>query len=197
MTLFRRPIIMLLVAITLIGQANADVREPKFYRNFWYPTYMIQRLDYCLFNGSECGETVANRYCKMLGYEKAGEQIIDNNVGLTNYLLSRAYCKGWKCNGFKLITCVGTFSHKPVKDIYYRSMRFVYPRFDHYRVDWCYDNGTKCGKRVAYSFCRRMGYMHAQGFKKQDNVSATKALGNQKLCFGHQCSGFSEITCYR
>ncbi len=39
--------------------------------------------------------------------------------------------------------------------------------------------------------------MNAELYKKQENVQATKAIGNQKLCFGDQCRGFSSITCYR
>ena len=197
MALFRCIIMTLFISIILIGQATAGNHEQYFFRNFWYPTYAMQRLNYCTLDGKECGKSVATLYCKMLGYERSGEEIIDYNVGLTNFLSTRAQCKGWRCNGFKLITCVGAFSHKPARDYYYRSKRFVFPRFNHYRVDWCYENEQGCGKRAAYSYCRRMGYMHAQGYKKQSNVPATKALGNQKLCFGKTCNGFSDITCYR
>ncbi len=197
MTFFHHPIIVLLLAISLSGQANAGVHQQTFSRNFWRPTFHIQRLNYCTLDGKECGLVVASKYCKMMGYERADEAIIDYNIGLTNYLLSSAQCKGWRCNGFMLITCAGDFSHKPGKNYYYRSQRFVFPRIAHYRIDWCYENGLGCGQRAAYSFCRRMGYMNAQYYKKQEDVSATKALGNQKLCFGEDCSGFSSITCYR
>lgn len=182
--------------ISLCGQANAEHHQQLFSRNFWSPTFHTQRLNYCTLDG-KCGLAVANMYCRMMGYEQADEAIIEYNVGLTNYLLSSAQCKGWRCNGFMLITCVGNFSHKPEKNYYYRSQRFVFPQFDNYRVDWCYQNGHGCGKRAAYSFCRRMGYMNAQYYKKQEDVSATKALGNKKLCFGEGCDGFSSITCYR
>ena len=157
----------------------------------------MQRLNYCSLDGKECGLAIANKYCQTLGYEKADEAIIDYNVGLTHYFMSSAKCKGWGCNGFTLITCVGKFSDHLAKNYYYRSQRFVFPRFDHYRIDWCYKNGEECGQRAAYSFCRRMGYMNAQYYKKQEHVAATKALGNKKLCFGENCSGFSSITCYR
>jgi|GEM_PF-1057148 len=197
MVFFRRFIMIFLLFVTLVGQAKEVSHEPHFYRNFWYPTYLIKRLDYCLMGGKICGEEVATRYCNMMGYARAGEQLIDKNVGFTNYLSTRVECKGWRCNGFKLITCVGAFVHKPEKEYYYRYKRFVLPRFDHYRVDWCYKNGHQCGQRVATSFCRRMGYLRAKNYKKQDVVPATKTLGDQALCFGPRCSGFSDITCYR
>ncbi len=197
MTLIRRAILLLCIAISLIGEASAENKKHNFYRNFWNPTYHVQRLNYCMLDGKICGLSLANKYCQMMGYERANEAIIDYNVELTNYLLTNAQCRGWNCNGFTLITCVGNFSEKPPQNYYYRSQRFVFPRFGEYRVDWCYENGHGCGQRAAFSFCRRMGYMNAELYKKQENVQATKAIGNQKLCFGDQCRGFSSITCYR
>ena len=197
MPFHRHLIISLLIALLLCFQANAKNNQQMYSRNFWSPAFNLQRLNYCTLDGNECGLAVANKYCKMMGYEQADEAIIDYNVGVTNYFSPNARCKGWGCNGFKLITCTGNFSHQPEKNYYYRSQRYVFPRFDQYRIDWCYENGKGCGQRAAYSFCRRMGYMNAQYYKKQEDVAATKALGNQKLCFGDECNGFSSITCYR
>ena len=197
MTHIRNWIYIVLLAILGTSSVNAEHHKEHFYRNFWNPTYHTQRLNYCSLDAQVCGLAVANKYCKLLGYEKADEALIDYNVGLTNFISSKAQCRGWNCNGFTLITCVGKFSQKPIKHYSYRSQRFVFPRFDHYRIDWCYADGHECGQRVAYSFCRRMGYMNAQYYKKQEHISATKALGNHKLCFGDACKGFSSITCYR
>ena len=197
MPLLRFLAFSLFLVIAVNAQANSKSQAQNFYRNFWYPTYKNTPLDYCSVDGKECGRIVATSYCKIMGYEKASNDIEAYNVGLTHYLLTRQQCKGWGCNGFMLITCVGNFSQKPAERYHFRLERFVFPYFDHYRVDWCYVNGQKCGQRAAHSFCRRMGYMRTKGFKKQENVPATKALGNHKLCFGNQCSGFSEITCYR
>ncbi|KTD21187.1 hypothetical protein [Legionella londiniensis] len=168
-----------------------------FYRNIWEPTYHILRLNYCMFDGKECGMAVASRYCRMLGYDGADKEIVANNVGLTHVLASKAKCQGWQCNGFKLIRCIGKINHQPAKPYYYREKRFVYPRLDSYRIAWCYKDGKECGQRAAYSFCRRMGYLQAKHYKKETEIAATKELGNQKLCFGKDCSGFQYITCYR
>jgi hypothetical protein len=148
-------------------------------------------------DGKECGLAMATRYCKIMGYAKASGERIDYNVGVTNYLSTRFQCKGWGCNGFKWITCRGVFSHTPKRSYFYRSKRYVFPQFDHYRVNWCYENEKGCGKQAASSFCRRMGYTRVLSYQKQTNVPATQALGNQKLCFGPTCQGFSEIICYR
>ena len=197
MTFFRYLIMLFFLIFASISQAKSGHDEQNFYRNFWNPTFNIQRLSYCSLDGKECGQSVANRYCHLMGYEVASDAIIDYNVGVTHYLLTHARCKGWRCNGFMLITCKNKFHHQPVKDYYYREQRFVFPRYAHYRVDWCYKNGAQCSGRAAYSFCRRMGYGQVKQFKKEAHVAATKALGNQRLCFGEACEGFSEIICGR
>lgn len=191
-----RKFFLFLLAFSIFSAQAQNARPEMFSRNFWYPTYHTKRLHYCFLKGP-CGRPVANRYCRMMGYKEADHEVIEYNVGLTNILSSRAECKGWRCNGFKLIRCVGKISHNPAAKYYYRSRRFVLPRFAHYRVDWCYENNTGCGQRAAYPYCRMLGYKHTKGFKKESHVPATKALGNQKLCFGNQCNGFSYITCYR
>lgn len=190
-------IICLLLIICFIPFVQAATNEKNYYRNFWSPMYSGLRLNYCTMDGKTCGLPVASQYCRMMGYEKADQVLIDNNVGLTHYPLCRAICKGWTCNGFKLIRCVGRILHKPPQGYYYRSRRFVFPRFSYYRVAWCYEGESGCGERAAYSFCRRMGYMRTTQFKKDEQVAATKALGDQKLCFGDRCVGFKEIVCYR
>lgn len=197
MTLFLRSIIGLLLSFVLFQPLFAANNKQNYFKNFWYPTYHCQRLNYCSLDGKSCGLSLANHYCKILGYRGADKEIIDYNVGLTNFLSTKARCKGWQCNGFMLIRCIGNFSPKHQPNYYYRSNRFDYPRFNHYRVNWCYQNDQGCGQRAAYSFCRRMGYSRADYYQKEDNVPATKALGNQRLCFGKACSGFSSITCYR
>ncbi|WP_133130801.1 hypothetical protein [Legionella yabuuchiae] len=197
MSLIRGAIVAGAIFFALATQANAKETKDDYYRNFWNPKYHAELLDYCSFDKTQCGIEIANRYCQMMGYKKATQEIIANNVGLTHFLGAKGGCKGWECDGFKLIRCEGTLSDDPPKLYSYRYRRFVYPRFDHYRIDWCYETDTKCGRRAAYSYCRRLGYLDVKEFKKEAHVAATKALGNQKLCFGQHCSGFKYITCYR
>ncbi len=193
MSMFRHLVLMLF----LLGTSHAGSHDQNYYRTFWYPAYHGHRLAYCAAPDKACGLSVANQYCQLMGYERANQQEIDYHVGRTQALGSCTPCKGWQCNGFMLIRCVGKLTHNPVSIYYYRSQEFVFPRYNHSRIDWCYEDGKGCGQRAAYSFCRRMGYTSAQKYKIQQHVSQTMALGNHKLCVGSECNAFSSITCHR
>ena len=194
---FRRFLVFIFMLCFFSLQLNANGLQNKAFRTIWHPTYLGERLDYCSFDGKECGKEVANRYCQMLGYDYSSQNVIAYNVGLTNYLASRAQCKGWRCNGFMTISCSIGLSHNPPKPYHYREKQFAYPRYNDYRVDWCYDKNKGCGARAANSFCSRMGFLQAKHFVKEAQISATKSIGSQELCFGHQCNAFKSILCYR
>jgi hypothetical protein len=186
----------LFVILLLISTAHAG-NPQNYYRTFWRPAYHGQRLDYCMAEGKACGLPVAHHYCQLMGYEKADQESIDYNVGKTTSFTSCVPCKGWPCNGFTLIRCVSKFTHKPASTYYYRSHKFVFPRYNHARVDWCYKDGKGCGQRAATSFCRRMGYERVKRFEIQRHVSQTQAISNHRVCLGDRCNGFGYITCYR
>ncbi|KTD65493.1 hypothetical protein [Legionella spiritensis] len=194
---FYRNMILIVLCVLFSGILSAANKKENYYRTFWLPVYHGQRLAYCSMDSKTCGMAMATRYCQLMGYEKADHEIMDHNVGLTNYLGSPDRCVGWRCNGFKTIRCVGNVSRNPPQSYHYQLRRFVYPRFNHYRVDWCYDGEAGCGRKAAHSFCRRMGYLKARHYSIEREIYATKAIGNQKLCFGKECNAFREIDCYR
>lgn len=194
---FRQSISIFFITILWMSSASALKSNQSYYRNFWYPTYYGQRLNYCSINEKNCGFDVANAYCQYMNYDKAEAFIIDYNIGLSIFIGTNRQCKGWECNGFMLIKCKADSSRVPPPSYYYRLQRFICPSYSHYRVDWCYQNGQGCGLKAAHSFCRRMGYRKAKSFKLQHDVPITKALGNQKLCFSKNCTGYSEIICFR
>lgn len=196
MFMFRYFIAIIVCSLTFSELCIANT-SAVYYRSFWSPLYQGHRLDYCSLNHRECGLPIAHRYCQMLGYEKAVRAIIDYNVGLTHFLATRHQCKGWTCNGFMLIRCAAKMRHKPVREYYYRAKKFILPRYQHYRVAWCYQKGKGCGQKAAFSFCRRMGYTKTIEFHQQKKVLATREIGDKRLCFGDTCRGFSSITCYR
>lgn len=167
------------------------------HRTFWQPCHHGLRVNYCSQDGKICGAPQANLYCHMLGYEKSTDSMIANNVGFSRFLPGCNTCIGWDCNGFKYIDCSKHLDHTPPKPYHYRYRHFYYPRYQHYRVDWCYDGCKGCGARAANSFCRRMGYNRASHFSIAKEIAATSAIGNQKLCFGRHCNAFQEISCYR
>lgn len=193
----RRFLFFTVLFMIFLGNVHAETNQNKAFRNFWHPTFLGERLDYCDLDGKDCGKTVANRYCKILGYDYSNQSVIAYNVGLTNYLGTNARCTGWRCNGFMTIGCALNLSHIPPKSYHYREKRFVYPRFRDYRVDWCYQQNSQCGLRAANSFCSRMGFIQAKHFEKETQVSATKTIGSQELCFGNQCNSFKMILCSR
>lgn len=194
---FKRFLVFIFLLCFFTMQSNAANLKNKAFRTIWHPTFLGERLDYCSFDGKECGKAVANRYCQMLGYDYSSQNVIAYNVGLTNYFASRVQCKGWRCNGFMAISCATGLSHNPPKPYHYREKQFFYPRYNDYRVDWCYDKNKGCGTRAANSFCSRMGYLQAKHFVKEVQISATKSIGSQELCFGNQCNAFKSILCYR
>ncbi|KTD60809.1 hypothetical protein [Legionella shakespearei] len=194
---FRKFMVFIFLICSFLGHSYAAGVKNKAFRTIWHPTFLGERLDYCTLDGKACGKEVAKRYCQMLGYDYSTQNVIAYNVGLTNYLASRAQCKGWRCNGFMSISCAVGLSHNPPKSYHYREKRFVVPRYNDYRVDWCYNKNQGCGRRAANSFCSRMGFMQAKRFERENHISATKAIGSQELCFGNQCNAFKSIVCYR
>lgn len=193
----RGSILVGLISLVFVQNSYAKNNPESYYRRILNPSYHGALLGYCTLDQQSCGIKVAHRYCQLMGYKNASQAIIAHNVGITRFIDSEAHCKGWDCNGFKLIRCESEMKHEPIKAYYYRSQNFAVPRANHYRIDWCYQTGTGCGERAAHSFCRRMGYLKATRFEKDIAVFATKTIGDQALCFGKQCSGFKHITCYR
>lgn len=190
-------LIFIVLSSILVFSACIEAKQNKAFLSIWHPTFQGERLDYCTADGGACGKDVADHYCQMLGYDYSSDSRIAHNVGFTHYLATRLQCKGWRCNGFMNIICVTSLSHNPPMPYHYSEKKFVYPRYNNYRVDWCYDKNKGCGKRAANSFCARLGYLRANYFEKEMQVSATKTIGNQELCFGNQCTAFKTIICYR
>lgn len=177
--------------------AESHERGVVGYRDFFYPTYHGTRLSYCTADKSVCGMEVASKFCQIMGYEKATKVRVEHNVGLTRFPGSKLQCQGWKCDGFKWITCVEGLEKKPTPMSYYRLRDFESPRFENYRVAWCYKNNKGCGQRAATAFCRHLGYRRAKSYEKDMKVVATRDIGDGNLCFGENCTGFGRITCFR
>ncbi len=198
--MFRRYVLYLVVLLPLLCLSYgtyATSTQNKTYRDFWYPLYHGMRLSYCSEDHNECGLALASKYCQSMGYEKAFQARVEHHVGLTRYPASTNQCQGWRCDGFMFISCEATMKKQEPSIASYRFNDFVLPRFKNYRVDWCYQHDKDCGARAANAFCRHQGYQRATVYEKQANLPATQTLGDQELCFGNTCHGFSHITCFR
>lgn len=182
---------------------HQDVRNHVYFRNFWTPLVHGLPLAFCSSNGTGCGKSVAQAYCRAMGYQSADHWTRAYHLPQTRYLDNDRHCTQHECDGFKTIRCVGRLSMYRQVLYPYRKMRFMFPRFNGYRVDWCYDgqpsNASKksCGRRAAQSFCVRLGYMKTIGFRPQAHLGETQAIGNQKRCDHLRCQGFHHIDCYR
>tara|TARA_Y100000588_G_C14255118_1_gene925090 strand:+ start:2554 stop:3138 length:585 start_codon:yes stop_codon:yes gene_type:complete len=192
-----RFLIFILSLSVVFGRVYANHNQDDYYRNFWSPQYHARSLDYCSCNNSVCGKKIADGYCRKMGYKKADKYLKEYNVGLTYALDGEGSCVGWQCHGFKLIRCVADLPDNVPQNYSYRKKQFNYPRLDEYRVDWCYKNQSGCGKKVAQSFCRRLGFMKSTHYEIDKNIAATRNIGSRELCFGKHCNGFKKIICYR
>lgn len=76
-------------------------REDRFDR----PTYKNGpvRLDVCETYGQNCGQPVADRYCRIKGYERATD--LPGEPATPTKLLRGQECRGSHCRGFKFIVC--------------------------------------------------------------------------------------------
>ena len=197
MTKFFRGVGLFIFFMMGAAQAN-EVHNHTLYRNYWTPLYHGLPVNYCLHDGMTCGRSVANAYCRWMGYERADHSREAYNLGRTRFFGTQIACKNWQCSGFKTMRCGGRIHHQPLPSYLYRKKRFTFPRYMGQRVDWCAEgNGKVCGLEAAYSFCRRLGYTKTIGFARAPHVGTTAAINNQRVCAGTACVGFKYIDCYR
>lgn len=87
-----------------------------------------------------------------------------------------------------LATCGGTPTTKT----------FANPKYNGYRLDWCYTEATGCGAPAAKAFCVGKGYPLVKSYGQAADIGTftkTRIIGNNHLCSGNFCDGFSFITC--
>lgn len=189
-----------LVSLLVLSNAWASTQpgpSSRIYRMFWEPQFHKQPLNYCNENKSNCGKSIANQYCEMMGYHHAQRFLKAPNLGVTNFISGKNMCRGWKCSGFKWIECAGERIYKSIPKSDYRDELFVRPMWHKYPLSWCYENNHDCGKRAAYAFCRWQGYPHVKEISKPRAVYASKEISTSALCFENQCKGFEYIVCSR
>lgn len=68
------------------------------------------------------------------------------------------------------------------------------PYYDGYRLDYCWRNGTLCGKTAADKYCQSRGFYHAANFERDHSVGTpTKVMSTAHIC--QHCAGFKFIHC--
>jgi hypothetical protein len=98
----RKLLTISLAGITLLlGAISASALEGQFNS----PRYKGQgRLDFCFTFGRDCGQQVADTYCRIQGYERASsfEAV---RASPTRIIANGATCSGGHCTTFRHIVC--------------------------------------------------------------------------------------------
>lgn len=71
---------------------------------------------------------------------------------------------------------------------------FDNPQINGVAVDICETWATNCGQGGADQYCRTQGYGRALSFQRS-NPGRTYVIGNQQICEGAYCTGFSQVMC--
>ena len=91
-----------LVATVAIADLNGTVDRPKYDG----PKSGNDRLDQCFTLGKNCGQTAADKYCEMRGYQRA-KSFTTEKASPTQTMHGQR-CTGSVCVAFKAITCTTT-----------------------------------------------------------------------------------------
>ena len=73
------------------------------------------------------------------------------------------------------------------------------PTIDGYRVDWCREWASNCGRAAADRFCQKIGHRRATSKFSMDrdigNRSPTMVINSGQICNTKGCDGFKSIQC--
>jgi hypothetical protein len=75
---------------------------------------------------------------------------------------------------------------------------FPKPKLGAYRLDWCLNYASQCGKPAARAWCKKKGFDDASDFEQAEDigdVTPTRILNSGEVCDDESCDGFSYITC--
>ena len=89
-------------ATVAFADLNASVDRPKYAG----PKGGNARLDQCFSLGKNCGQTAANKYCEMFGYQRA-KSFTTEHASATQTMHGEK-CSGSVCVAFKEINCTTT-----------------------------------------------------------------------------------------
>jgi hypothetical protein len=172
------------------------LRQSKTFNNPFTFDNLV-RLDVCLNFGRDCGQPVADIFCKKWFYMGAKDYQLVSNLGKTKLITDvydikrNEFCKGPNCGGFKYITCQGQLD---------ANEKFANPVWQGRQLDYCMTWAKDCGQPVADAFCREQGFSKSLYWKKSTYYAQqpTLLIGTGELCDpakGNSCNYFGVITC--
>ena len=105
----RKILTISLAGITLLlGAISASALEGQFSN----PRYKAQgRLDFCFTFGRNCGQPVADTYCRIQGYERAS-RFDAVRASPTQIIANGETCAGGHCTTFSRIVCFTSASQR-------------------------------------------------------------------------------------
>jgi hypothetical protein len=176
---------------------NNSYENPRQSKTFNNPETGSDRLDICLNFGRDCGQPVADTFCKKWFHMGAKDFQPAPKIGRTK-LISYVYdiqrneiCTGSNCTGFKYITCYGQLD---------TSEMFANPVWNGNQLDYCMTWAKDCGQPVADAFCRYQGFSRSLYWSKSAYLAMqpTRLMGTEQICDpakGNSCNYFMLITC--
>ena len=155
------------------------------------PRFFDERLDWCMSWGKDCGQPVADNFCKRRRLTGARAFEPDANIGRaspTRLMGSNQVCNQALCTGFQHIVCHGPIPSERV---------FANPAWNGHRLDVCLNWAKDCGKPPADKFCQSNGYASAFHFVVDATPTgvSTRLIGSNQICSEKFCTGFQMIVC--
>ena len=157
-----------------------------------HPTLQpTRRIDYCYHQGSDCGAPAAHAFCQLTHGEGfvASRFAMEADIGSTEtptWILGDGLdCTSPGCDGFAHIECSDT------------TFTSTHPMHGDRAVDWCLTYGQDCGQPAADRWCEvgRGAGWYATSFAQATYVGSTRTIGDDALCDGDHCEGFTHIDC--
>jgi hypothetical protein len=158
---------------------------------FAAPRFFDERLDWCMTWGKDCGQPVADSFCRRKRLTGARAFQAEPNIGRsspTRLMGSNQVCNQDFCTGFQYIACYGPIPSERV---------FANPVWNGHRLDVCLNWAKDCGKPPADKFCQSKGYSSAFHFvtDPEPGYASTRLIGTNQICSEKFCTGFQMIVC--
>jgi hypothetical protein len=187
--------------------SSAGDQRSQYFAEAWYNG---EPVDGCLNYGRNCGQPAADRFCQVMGYERAIEEAFGYvTVSRTLVLGDDRICtipNG--CGHLVDVTCAsGQAAATPqpaappaggvgpqAQDGF-----FAEAWYNGEPVDGCLNFGSNCGQPAADRFCQVMGYDRAaNGGYSSIVTSRTLVLGDNRICtILNGCGQLTNVSCVR
>ena len=82
--------------------------------------------------------------------------------------------------------------HPPQSTVY---RMFWHPMMKGERLNYCNEDKSACGKKIADCYCKANGYEKSSRFNQAPNIGLTRFVSGKNECQGWKCSGFDYVEC--